>query len=96
VREKESIVPLERSTSIDYPRVTKELAQLVRTSAPLSFEQGRKRMEAAIMAHLDCTPSRARHVVESLVARGYARFGAHPYFPTPGIGQWTFDSAAGA
>ena len=89
-------MPLERSTSIDYPRVTKEVAQRVSTSAPLSFEQGRKRMEAAIMDHLNCTHARARHVVESLVARGYARFGAHPYFPTPGIGQWTFDAAAGA
>lgn len=80
----------ERSTSIDYPRVIKELAKRVSTSAPLSFEQGRQRMEAAIIDHLDCTPARARHVVKSLVDRGYARFGAHPYFTESTVGRWTF------
>ena len=85
---------LERSTSIDYALVTEELAKRVRTSAPLSFEQGRRRMVAAIQDHLDCTTARARHVVESLVARGYARFGAHPYFPAPDVGRWTFHAGA--
>jgi hypothetical protein len=87
-------VSLERSTSIDYARVTKELAKRVSTSAPLSFEQGRRRMEAAIIDHLGCTPARARHVVKSLVARGYARFGSHPYFKEPTVGRWTFHASA--
>jgi hypothetical protein len=51
-------------------------------------------MEAAIMEHLDCTPARARHVVSSLVARGYARFGAHPHFHVLDVGQWTFRASA--
>jgi len=84
----------QQSTSIDYAHITEELAKRVRTSAPLSFEQGRRRMEAAIIDHLDCTPARARHVVKSLVARGYARFGAHPYFKEPTVGQWTFHAGA--
>ncbi|HHH30468.1 MAG TPA: hypothetical protein ENK57_19295 [Polyangiaceae bacterium] len=84
----------ERSLTIDYSSVTSELAKRVSTSAPLSFEQGRKRMEAAVMRLLECTPARARHVVSSLVKRGYARFGAHPYFTSPNVGQWTYHPPA--
>lgn len=84
----------ERSLTIDYTTVTRELAKRVSTSAPLSFEQGRKRMEAAVMRFLECTPARARHVVASLVANGYARFGAHPYFVAPHVGQWTYHPPA--
>jgi hypothetical protein len=87
---------LERPTSIDYPNVTSELAKHLRTRAPVSFEQGRSRMVAAVMDHLDCTPARAHHVVSSLVAKGYARFGAHPYFNAPNVGQWTFHTSAQA
>lgn len=87
---------LARSTSIDYPNVTRELSKRLRTSAPQSFERGQRRMVAAVMSLLDCTPARARHVVSSLVARGYARFGAHPHFPAPDVGQWTFHASAQA
>ncbi|MEQ9322877.1 MAG: hypothetical protein RIF41_27175 [Polyangiaceae bacterium] len=85
---------LAESTSIDYPLVTRELAKRVRTSAPQSFERGQRRMVNAVMSFMECTPARARHVVSSLVARGYARFGAHPHFPAPDVGQWTFHDAA--
>lgn len=88
---------LERSTSIDYEDVTRQLAKRLRTNAPLSFDQGNRRMLAAVMHHLECTPARARHVVSSLVARGYARFGAHPYFRhAHGVGQWTYHPSAQA
>jgi hypothetical protein len=82
--------------TIDYTTVVRELAKRVRTSAPLSFAQGRNRMEKAVIQYLDCTPARARHVVSSLVRRGYARFGPHPYFTAPEVGRWTYHPSAGA
>ena len=85
---------VEQRASVDYENVTRELARTVRTRAPLGYDQGRARMATAVKDHLGCTLTRARHVVSSLVEKGYVRFGPHPHFNTPEFGQWTYHPLA--
>ena len=77
-------------SAIDFETITRELEEVERTRAPQRYDQGRARMCDAVMRSLACTGTRARHIVSALVARGYVRFGPHPTFGTPDVGQWTY------
>ena len=84
------------NSAIDFESITRELAVAVRTRAPQRYDQGRARMCDAVMHFLDCTGTRARHIVSSLVNRGYVRFGPHPMFTTPDVGRWSYHPQAEA
>jgi hypothetical protein len=88
-------VPL-TPTAIDFETITRELAEAVRTRAPQRYDRGRARMSDVVMRSLACTATRARHIVSALVERGYVRFGPHPTFTTPDVGQWTYHPQAEA
>ncbi len=81
-------------SAIDFETITRELSKTNRTRAPQRYDQGRARMCDAVMRSLECTGTRARQVVSALVERGYVRFGPHPTFPTPDVGQWTYHPQA--
>ena len=77
--------------TVSLPGVAKQLRQHLRTRAPVSYDRGRLQMRDALVDVLECSPARAEHIVSSLVARGYARFGPHPYFDNDRtVGRWTF------
>lgn len=82
------------ANAIEFETITRELAETERTCAPQRYDQGRARMCDAVMRSLACTVTRARHIVSVLVARGYVRFGPHPTFRTPDVGQWTYHPRA--
>jgi hypothetical protein len=84
------------TSAIDLETITRELADSVRTRAPQKYDRGRDRMCDAVKRSLDCTGTRARHIVASLVTRGYVRFGPHPTFTTPDVGRWTYHPQAEA
>jgi hypothetical protein len=51
-------------------------------------------MSEKLVDALQCTPTRARHIVSSLVQRGFVRFGPHPdYQHDHTVGRWTYHPA---
>jgi hypothetical protein len=77
--------------AIDLTKVTSHLRECLQSRAPVSYDRGRQRMRAELMEELECSEMRAEHIVSSLVARGYARFGPHPlYRDNRTVGRWTF------
>jgi hypothetical protein len=78
----------------DYGQLTSSLMTRLKTRAPVGYERGRIRMREHLEKSLECTPTRARHLVTSLVDRGYVRFGPHPRFTHDHtVGQWTYHPA---
>ena len=74
---------------VDLGSLTKELRTRMRTRAPVDYTRGKDRMQRAVQDVLGCTEIRAEHIVDSLVARGYAHFGRHPQFPRQRTqGRW--------
>jgi len=79
----------------NYREVTVSLGECLRTRAPVNYERGRDRMQRHLVEEFDCTPTRARHIVSSLVQRGYVRFGPHPHYQhDETVGCWTYHPAA--
>jgi hypothetical protein len=75
----------------NFGELTKELSDRLRTRAPVTYERGRDRMRDQVAVALECTPTRARHIVTSLVDRGFVRFGPHPnYEHDLTVGCWTY------
>jgi hypothetical protein len=73
-----------------------ELTRLLRdrmaSRVPSDYVRGKTRLRDEVMELLSCSSARAEHIVDSLVARGYARFGRHPRFTTdPRFGIWHLD-----
>jgi len=52
----------------------------MRSRAPVDYRVGRDRMCGEVMNLLDCSKAQAEHVVDSMVARGFAQFTRHPMF----------------
>lgn len=75
----------------NYGDITRSLRERLDTRAPVDYERGRDRMRAHLEEALECTPTRARHIVSTLVQRGYVRFGPHPmYQHNHTVGCWTY------
>jgi hypothetical protein len=75
----------------NYAEVTMSLQAKLKTRAPVDYERGRDRMRRHVEETFKCTPTRARHIVSSLVNKGYVRFGPHPMFKhDQTVGRWTY------
>lgn len=75
----------------NYTDVTRALSERLQTRAPVNYERGRDRMQDHLVDALECTPTRARHIVSTLVQKGYVRFGPHPnYGHDHTVGCWTY------
>lgn len=75
----------------DYTALTRSLETRLLTRAPVDYARGRDKMSDHLVQELECTPTRARHIVSSLVERGYVRFGPHPSFRHDRtVGCWTY------
>ena len=75
-----------------------ELTHLLRdrmtSRVPSDYVRGKDRLRDEVMELLSCSSARAEHIVDSMVARGYARFGRHPRFTTdPRFGIWHLDDS---
>lgn len=80
-----------KSASSDLKTITNHLQDRMQSRAPISYDRGRQRMRTQIMDVLECSETRAEHIVSSLVARGFVRFGPHPlYRDNRTVGRWTF------
>lgn len=83
--------PGSKSGGADLTTITTHLRDRMRSRAPISYDRGRQRMRTQIMDVLECSETRAEHIVSSLVARGFVRFGPHPlYSDNRTVGRWTF------
>lgn len=83
--------PKTKSGGADLKTITSHLRDRMKSRAPISYDRGRQRMRTQIMAVLECSETRAEHIVSSLVARGFVRFGPHPlYRNNRTVGRWTF------
>jgi len=75
----------------NFGELTLVLSEKLKTRAPVTYERGRDRMRAQVADALECTPTRARHIVTSLVDKGFVRFGPHPnYHHDLTVGRWTY------
>ncbi len=87
-----------RKLSIDldsYTDITRSLSERLKTRAPTNYERGRDRMQQHLVDNLECTPTRARHIVSALVQKGFVRFGPHPNFSHDHtVGSWTYHPEA--
>jgi hypothetical protein len=80
-----------KSGKADLKTITTHLRDRMKSRAPISYDRGRQRMATQIMDVLECSETRAEHIVSSLVARGFVRFGPHPlYRDNRTVGRWTF------
>ena len=79
------------SGRVDLGGLTTHLRERMVSRAPISYDRGRQRMRSELMEVLECSEMRAEHIVSSLVARGFVRFGPHPlYQQNRTVGRWTF------
>jgi len=75
----------------NFGELTLVLSEKLQTRAPVTYERGRDRMRQQVADALECTPTRARHIVTSLVDKGFVRFGPHPnYRHDLTVGRWTY------
>jgi hypothetical protein len=90
-RKKTTIRTKRRPNAENYSEVTKSLGERLKTRAPVDYDRGRDRMRRHLEEAFSCTPTRARHIVSSLVQKGYVRFGPHPIFQHDHtVGCWTY------
>lgn len=74
--------------------LTRLLRDRVTSRVPRDYTRGKTLLRDEVMALLACSSARAEHIVDSMVARGYARFGRHPRFTTdPRFGIWHLDDS---
>ena len=92
-RQPSSIPP--DSADLDLALLTSELANLIRSRTPMNYRVGRERMRSAIQSLIECEDLAADHLIDSMIARGYAQFTRHPlHAGDHTIGVWKLNPAA--
>lgn len=69
-------------TSVDLSELSQSLVRLLKSpTIPGGLLTGKTILKEATMATLNCSELEAENVVDTLVARGFARFEEHPDLP---------------
>lgn len=88
----------QKARAVQEPKSLADLTRLLRdrlrSGVPSEYVRGKQRLRDELMTLLGCSSARADYLVDSMVARGHARFGRHPRFTNdPRFGVWQLEES---